>query len=393
MDIDLDAIVWNWRALNSSALARVGASIKANAYGLGATPVAVALDAAGCRDYFVATLSEAQEIARALGAAAGSAGAAEGRRIYVLNGFAPDATGLVAAEGPGPRIAPVIGTLQSWRAWVDVWRIGAANGARAPVAGLQFETGMNRIGLDPADIEQLKSDEFPSGGRLTAMSHLASADEPDSPQTDAQRAAFEAGVRALRVRFPDVEASLAATGGLVRDPALAYDLARPGVGLFGGAPFAGARPVVELTAPILRVWEVEAGAQVGYGATWTAERRTRLATAAIGYADGLPRALSNKGWAHVSGARAPIVGRVSMDLTVLDVSAHPGDLRLGERAVFLAHGPNAPQELGIEAMAAEAGTIGYEILTRLGAAPRVARRYRGGPQGGSAQPGGGGLWP
>ncbi len=375
MDVDLDAILHNWRALCAKTTARVGAAVKADAYGVGAARVAPALDGSGCRDYFVAVLSEALSLAEDLKRGAPAGARLEDRRIYVLNGFAPDASGVAACDQPGPRIAPVIQSLGLWRSWAEFWRFGSA---RRPVAAIQIETGMNRLGAPLSELAEMDPDDLPAGADLLALSHLASADEPDNPQTDAQRGRFEEALRLLRPKFPDLEASLAATGGEIADPSLHYDLIRAGIGLYGGAPFLDAEPVVELSAPILRVWEAEAGAKVGYNGTWTAQAPTRLATAAIGYADGLPRALSNTGWAHVQGAPAPIVGRVSMDLTVLDVSSPQIEPRVGDRAVFLAHGSNAPKELSIDAMAEQAGTIGYEILTRLGAAPRVARRYRGG---------------
>lgn len=375
MDVDLDAVARNWRALGARTSARVGAALKADAYGLGAARVAPALDRAGCRDYFVAVLSEALALSEILRAASPTGRALDDRRIYVLNGFAPDATGVAACDLPGPRIAPVVSALAAWRSWADFWRIGPD---RPPVLALQIETGMNRLGATLKEIGEIHAEDLPQNAELLVMSHLASADDPDSPQTGAQRALFEQALGIMRPKFPDLTASLAATGGEIADRSLHYDLIRAGVGLYGGAPFADAEPVVEFSAPILRVFEVEPGAQVGYNATWTADRPMRLATAAAGYADGLPRALSNKGVAHVQGVPAPIVGRVSMDLTVLDVSSPRIHPRVGERAVFLAHGSNAPKELSIDAMAGAAGTIGYEILTGLGAAPRVLKRYRGG---------------
>lgn len=373
MDVDLDAIVRNWRGLAAKTSARVGAAVKANAYGLGVAQAAPALDRAGCRDYFVAVLSEAIELSDILSAAAPGE-PLDDRRIYVLNGFTPTASGVAACDRAGPRIAPVISSLTAWRAWADVWHI---QGSRPPVAALQVETGMNRLGATAAEIQALEAGDLPENAALLVMSHLASADDPDSAQNAAQRTAFDAALAQLRPKFPSLAASLSATGGELLDPALHYDLVRAGIGLYGAAPFGDADPVVELSAPILRVWDVEPGAQVGYNATWTAQTPTRLATAAIGYADGLPRALSNVGRSHVQGVPAPIVGRVSMDLTVLDVSDPRITPRVGDRAIFLAHGSNAPRELSVDAMASLADTIGYEILTRLGAAPRVARRYRG----------------
>ncbi|MCI4665156.1 MAG: alanine racemase [Neomegalonema sp.] len=377
MEINLSAVVQNWRALGALTKGRVGAVLKADAYGLGAAPIAAALDAAGCRDYFVAALSEAEALSQHLinGAAPGQD--LRNRRIFVMNGFPPDPRGLAACDAPGPRITPVLHSLKGWRAWTAFWRIGDVS--RPPIAALQLETGMNRLGVTLEEAAAITADDLPNGARFLVMSHLASADTPNDPQNSAQRDAFDQALAVLRPKFRQLEASLAATGGLLADAAYHYDLARPGIGLYGGAPFDAAAPVVSLSAPILRIWDAAPGAKVGYNGTWRAQDATRLATVAIGYADGLPRALSNNGVAYIGDAPAPIVGRVSMDLTVLDISKLGSTPSIGDRAMFLDNRPTGPSELRIDAMAQRVGAIGYEILTKLGPAPRVVRRYSAAP--------------
>jgi alanine racemase len=207
------------------------------------------------------------------------------------------------------------------------------------------------------------------------MSHLACADDPADPHNEAQRAAFDR----LRGLLPPAPASLAASDGLMLGRAFHYDLVRPGYALYGGQAFKGGAtpvtPVVTIETRILQLRTLEAGGSVGYSASWTAKRPTRLAVVAGGYADGLARGLSSSpgragGAALVAGQRAPIVGRVSMDLITLDITDIKGDVARGDLVTLAGPG------LSIEDMGSAAGTIGYEVLTRLG--PRFVRRFIGG---------------
>lgn len=187
---------------------------------------------------------------------------------------------------------------------------------------------------------------------------------------DMQKTRFDALTAKLKPHAPVAKMSLSATGGARLGPDFAYDLARPGIGLYGGEPLA-IHPVVRLEAPILRVWSVAAGETSGYGAAWTAQRPSRLATIPLGYADGAPRSLGDVGRARIAGREAPFAGRVSMDLIVLDVTDLPQTPRPGDVAALL------DETLTIDRMAGAAGTIGYEILTRLAAqlGSRAERRY------------------
>lgn len=343
LTIDLGAVVANWRALNARGPAEAAAVLKADAYGLGVDDVAPALAAAGARVFFVATAPEAAAIRPLLPNEAA---------LYVLNGASE---GLATIREAGAR--PVLNTLEETRA-------AAAEGWSAPVA-LQIETGMNRLGAGPEDLPAMIEAARALDVALV-MSHLACADSPEDPMNAAQRAAFDAALPRFRAAFPTAQASLSATGGALMGPSFAYDLVRPGVGLYGGLPFAEARACVRLEAPLVRVWDVPVGAASGYGGGWRATRPSRLATIPVGYADGIPRALSGRGTARVADHEAPFAGRVSMDLIVLDVTDAPG-AAVGARAVLL------DESLTVDRMATSAATIGYEILTALGR--RYQRRY------------------
>jgi alanine racemase len=356
LTIDRAAIVANWQALGArharaGVAAPVAAVVKADAYGLGAIPVAGALLAAGCRNFFVAHGEEGVALRAALGA---------GPMIAVLNGFAPGADGDAA-------LVPVLNGLGDVAA-----HAGAARAAGRPLpAILHLDTGMSRLGLDAAEQARLAAEpQRLEGLRLRCvMSHLACADEPGHALNAAQAARFAAAAGRIA---PAVPRSLANSAGLFLGEAFASDLARPGCALYGINPTPGRpnpmRPVVTLRAPILQVRAIAAGATVGYGATFTAARPTRIATVAAGYADGYPRALSGRAIGHVAGRAVPLVGRVSMDLLTFDVTDAP-EAMPGAWVTLI--GPAAG--LTADDLAAAAGTIGYEILTRLGA--RYRRDY------------------
>lgn len=330
LSIDLGAIVANWRALALRHGAPCAAVVKADAYGLGAIPVARALAAAGCRHFFVALPAEGRALRAALG---------EGPMVAVLAGFPP---------GAAPGCTPVLNSL------ADV----AAHGAGI----LQLDTGLARLGLPPEEWGALPEGFAPA----MVMSHLACADEPAHPLNATQAHRF----RGACTLFPGIPASLAASSGIFLGARFAADLARPGAALYGVNPIPGRpnpmRPVVRLEAPILQTRRIPAGTPVGYGASWVAERTTTVATVACGYADGYLRALSGKGVALFQGQAVPQIGRVSMDLLTFDLTDHPAAAS-GAMLTLLGGA------LTVDAVAARAGTIGYEVLTSLGA--RFARRY------------------
>jgi alanine racemase len=355
LTIDLDAVVANWRLLRQTAGGvATAAVVKADGYGLGAVPVARALAAAGCQSFFVAHVEEALALRAALAEP----------EIAVLNGCPPGAERLFADQ----RLIPVLNDLGRIGAWL---RFAAAEPA-APPAILHVDTGMNRLGLPPSDLDAaLALDGFAAGRWRGLMSHLACADTPAHPLNETQRRRFET----LRARLPALPASLAASSGIFLGPAYRFDAVRPGAALYGIAPQPGqpnklAQPV-RLQAKILQVRRVDRGGTVGYGAAHIAGGNTKIATIAVGYADGYLRAASGRGHMRIAGVQVPVVGRVSMDLITLDVGALPDAAVMPGSLVDVLDAQRTPDDL-----AADAGTIGYEILTSLGA--RYQRRYVGG---------------
>jgi alanine racemase len=359
LTVDLDAVEANWRALARHLITvECAAVVKANAYGLGLEPVTTKLAAAGCTTFFVANIVEAR---RARGCAPQAA-------IYVLNGFAPEAANAFVELD----VRPVINSmteLAEWDAFTAArnWRGGAA---------LHVDTGMNRLGISGAEAAALAARvQTENHGVTLLMSHLACAEIVGHALNAGQIKAF----REIRSLYSGVPASLANSAGIFLGDVAVFDIARPGAALYGINP-TPTRPnpmrgVVELTGRILQVRNVDRGEAVGYGAAWTAKRNSRLAVAALGYADGLLRAASGTdgargGAAIVAGKLCPFAGRISMDLVCLDVTELPeGIVQRGDVATFIGEG------IGVDDVAAAAGTIGYEILTRLG--PRCRLIYRG----------------
>jgi len=334
MTIDTLALAGNWRTLAAaSGPATCGAAIKADGYGLGAKGVLEVLVKAGCREFFVASWAEAE----ALGPLPPHV------RLAVLHGVT--AADMPLALALGPAVVPVLGT----PAQVSLWR------STGRAADLMVDTGMNRLGLDMADVQAGLAATLQVD---TLHSHLACADMPDHALNSLQLARF----RAVCAQVPARRRALANSAGLLLGVDWHFDLTRPGLGLYGGmGGTAGTRPVLRLEAPVLQLRDVPAGASIGYGASFVSPDSLRVATVALGYADGYPRALQGWGQAEVHGHRCPLVGRVSMDLITLDVSAVPG-LREGELVTL---------DFDLVAAARASGRSEYELLTGLGA--RYAR--------------------
>jgi alanine racemase len=361
LTIDLDALAANYRALRDlAAPAECAAVVKADAYGLGMAQAAPALARAGCKTFFVATLAEAKALRALLPDTA----------IYVLSGLMPGTAELYRAH----HLRPVLNSADEIEEWSSVC---AAHGERLPCA-VHIDSGMNRLGLSADEVDRVAEarDLWRVMTLSLVMSHLACADEPDHPKSETQRSLFDA----LRARLPDALASLANSAGILLGPDFAYDLVRPGIALYGGHPRRHGknpfRPVVHLKGRILQVRDVAPGQTVGYGATRTLDRASRVAVVSVGYADGFFRSLSagdgEDGLAAYLGPHAaPILGRVSMDLITIDVSLVPEELSRRGAWVELI-GPNVPAH----EFAARAGTIDYEVLTNLGR--RALRRYVGG---------------
>ena len=358
LTIDLAAIVANWRELaRRAAPAQCAAVVKADGYGCGIEPVTGALAKAGCRTFFVATLAEARH-ARAVAPQAA---------IYVL-AMLP---GTLPSFAQGD-FRPVIGSVGELAEW-EAFRAGGWRGT----AALHVDTGMNRLGLSTEDVAQLDTRALASRAGLDLlMSHFACSEEPGHPLNARQMADF----RQVRDLFPGVPGSLANSSGIFLGPDAHHDLVRPGVALYGANPTPGhlnlMRAAVRLEGRVVQVRDVEAGETVGYGAIWAARRPTRLAIVAVGYADGFLRAASASdakpgAEAIVAGRPCPLAGRVSMDLLAVDVTDLSEEKpQRGDTVALL------DDTIGIDDLASHAGTISYEVLTRLGR--RYHRVYKGG---------------
>ncbi|HWW49746.1 MAG TPA: alanine racemase [Xanthobacteraceae bacterium] len=360
LTVDLDAIVTNWRLLQKTATpAQCSAVVKADGYGLGAVPIAKALAAAGCKTFFVATLHEA----RALRAAVAEP------EIYVLDGFFAGCGEIYASLNARPVIGGLT-ELAEWDAFCSAsgWRGGAA---------LHIDTGMNRLGLTPDEADSLLPRVRQGDHGFTlVISHLVTAENRNSSINARQVATF----RAIASQFSGIPAALANSSGIFLGGNFLFDMVRPGAALYGINPTPEAKnpmqQVVTLTARIAHVREVARGDTVGYGATWTARRQTRIAIITSGYADGYFRAAGGVDGVRsaevvIAGERCPVAGRISMDLTAIDVTdLPPNAARRGQMATLLGEG------ITVDELARHFGTIAYEVLTSLG--PRYARVYRGG---------------
>ena len=337
LTVDIDALAANWRALDALSGSETAAVVKADGYGLGAAKVARALAKAGARTFFVAAAQEGATVRQALG---------PDPQVCVFNGHMRGDTDMIGDL----MLTPMLNTIgQVTRHFESL---------PGHPFGIQLDTGMNRLGMEIGEWAAIAEVAIGAGPMLV-MSHLACADDPDHPMNAQQLAQFH-----LMTDGIAVPRSLAATGGILLGPDYHFDITRPGIGLYGGAPFAEARAVAHLDLPVVQIRNVEAGETVGYFNSWTAQRDSRIATLAAGYADGILRALSGSVTLWHGDQPCPLVGRVSMDLLTVDVTD------LGETPHTLSL-LSATQT--VDDLAALAGTIGYEILTSLG--PRYQRRY------------------
>ena len=353
LTIDFGALAANWRRLaDRVAPAACGAVVKADAYGTGAADAGPALYGAGCRDFFVAQASEGALLRKALPQA--------DARIIVLNGLEPDADPI--GDYCAHRLMPAIGSDAEFVRW------RALAPSAMPIA-LHVDTGMRRLGFDSAEALQEALARRGRHGVALVMSHFVSAEIPGDPLNDRQIGLFAEACQAL----PGVPASLANSSGTFLAAKPYCDLVRPGYALYGGNPTPSQpnpmRCVVTLEIAVQQTRWIAAGETCGYNSQWTAPRRTRLATILAGYADGLPRgagAVDGRPGADVAfnRARCRLVGRMSMDLCIADVTDLPEDaVQPGTRAEFF--GPTIP----LDDFAQRSGTIGYHLLTSLG------RRY------------------
>jgi len=350
--VDLPQIRANYEALKAKVgKAKIGASVKADAYGLGAVPVAKTLYGAGCRIFFVATAGEGKLLRDGVGPNAA---------IYVLNGPAPRDKGVLL----GAKLKPVINSLEQAKFWAEVSRDVKA----PPYTAIHIDTGMNRLGLTADELTALSRDKklWEALNPEWVMSHLACAPDAAHPLNKTQLDRF----RKASAKLPLTPLSLANTAGIYLGKAYHFQMVRPGIGLYGGMATNNpeqevSKPAATLLAPILQVKYVKAGDTIGYNASFTAPRDMRLAIVGAGYADGIPVSFSNSGTAILHDMEVPIVGRISMDLTILDASEARLNVDVGGVAVFRG------EHLETEAKAN--GVLNYELLTRLG--QRCRRDY------------------
>lgn len=344
LSIDLDALAANWRALDrmTDGPTQTGAVVKADGYGLGAARVARTLAKAGARRFFVAIAEEGAAVREALG---------PGPQINVFGGHMAGDTDMIRDLD----LTPMLNSVEQLTRHIET--------LPGHPFGVQLDTGMNRLGMEAGEWAAVAEIVMAAGPELL-MSHLACADEPDHEMNTRQLQTF-----IELTEGTGIPRSLAATGGILLGPDYHFELTRPGIGLYGGLPFEGARPVARVALPVIQLREVAAGESVGYGNAWIAEVDSTIATVAAGYADGLFRSLTNRATLWAGDVPCPLVGRVSMDLITVDVSHLP-------------EVPDALDILGpqqtIDDLAEDAGTVGYEVLTSLGA--RYLRRYVGGGQ-------------
>lgn len=337
LTINLHALTQNWQALDAKTNVETGAVVKADAYGLGAEPVARTLAEEGVRKFFVAVAEEGEAIRKAVG---------DGPMVCVFSGHMEGDTGLLFAHN----LVPLLNSPEQFKRHMQAM-------PDHPF-GIQLNSGMNRLGFQASDWAELRHEAL-AAKPVVVMSHLACADEPEHPMNQHQLRAFRQMTDGI-----DVPRSLAATGGTLLGPEFHFDFCRPGIGLYGGMPFAGAKPVVTVDLPVVQVRDVAVGEPVGYGNSWTARRPSRIATVAAGYADGLHRAIGGGIDAFAGDQPCPVVGRISMDLITIDVT----DLPFNPESLRILNGHQTVDDL-----AEAAGTIGYEVLTSLGS--RFSRGY------------------
>jgi alanine racemase len=353
LEIDLDAIAANWRSLRARLKrgAEAAAVVKADAYGVGMTQVAPRLWRAGCRLFFVADAGEGLALRHLLPEA----------RIAILDGFEAGAS----REFSRGRLIPVLNHLGQVKDWGKAGRGGPAI--------LHVDTGMARLGMPPEEAARLAVDATPLNGIPLAgvMSHLTTAWNRAAKVNRTQLDAFCVLLKSL----PPAPASLASSSGIFLGPAYHFDFVRPGAALYGANPLPGhinpMKQAIKLKAKILQVRNLDKGQAIGYDGTFRMKRNGRVATLAMGYADGWLRAASNRASVSIGDKRAPIVGRISMDLITINVTGINPELTQPGSYVYLLDG-----RYGVDDFARDAGTIAYEVLTQLGG--KHHRIYRGG---------------
>lgn len=377
--IDLRAIVSNWRYLNQhicesvhiDAAVKVGAVVKADAYGLGVAAVAQALFSAGCTTFFVATLAEAKELRACL---CELDPAPYTSQIIVLGGLGHDVCSesgtICLTDWADYQLTPVLFTVDHVQRWIHHNSIQQ----QAQPCVIKVDTGMHRLGIQPHELEiLLKQVDIREANPAVLMSHFACADEPSHPLNQRQIKTFNACVTQLKTCVPDILCSLCNSAGVFLPDKPYFDLVRPGIALYGSNPSPvinshnPMQAVVQLRLPVMQIKTIAEGETVGYGAEFIAQRETRIAIVFGGYADGLLRSLGNNAYGFYQGQKVPLVGRVSMDSIVFDISDVGANDNTQPHVTLFGAGQT------LDDLAGSAGTIAYELLTSLGI--RYQRRY------------------
>ncbi|MBK18266.1 MAG: alanine racemase [Rhodospirillaceae bacterium] len=360
LTVDLNVLAENYAYLKSQLAdgCVCSAVVKSDAYGLGMAPVAGRLAEAGCEVFFVALLDEAIGLRSTL----------EERdiypKIYVFNGISEGSENDLGRY----KITPVLNSISE----IERWSIFGKNSSDPCEAIINIDTGMSRLGLDSNELDFLVENPETATGIAVShfMSHLACADERSDKMNQEQRQLFDK----IRQRLPRARSSLANSAGIFLGSDFHYDLVRPGAAIYGLQPIKNESnnigQVINLKGKIIQTRVVDTNSTVGYGATYKTARKSRLATVALGYGDGYFRTLGNSGCGYIGTTRVPIVGRISMDLVTFDITDVP-DAQCGPGTYIDIIGPNN----SVDDVATDAGTIGYEILTALGA--RYSRNYIG----------------
>ncbi len=347
LEIDLAKIRSNYRTLSDICnTAEVAAVVKANSYGLGADIIAPSLQNDGCKSFFVASMEEGIAMRKVLGNAA---------NIFVLNGIFYNDTG----EFLYYDLIPVLNNLKQ----VEIWQECALSNGKPLKCIIHIDTGMNRLGMSAKEVQSiLDNPDLLLGLEVQYIaSHLSASEIADSPYNHEQLKMFKNYLNA----FPKAKASLANSSTIFLGPQYHFDLARPGAALYGINPLVGMEnPMqnpVRLIAPIIQLQELLPENYIGYNMTYKTERKSIIATLPLGYADGYPRALSNRGEVYIDKYKAPIVGRISMDLLTIDVTDLPPEkIFLGQEVEIIGNYCTPDKIANI------IDTIGYEILTMLG---------------------------
>lgn len=330
---DEQAFLANYALFKSRSGGACGAVVKANAYGTGARRVVQLLHQEGCQHFFVAAPSEGIEI-RDLTTA----------NIYVLSGPMNDTAVQQITEH---RLIPVLNSPDQLKRW--------ESNREFPCA-IHIDTGMQRLGFDFNSLDGL---DFSSVKVCLLMTHLACADQPDHPQNEVQLAQFEKA----KTYFPNTPTSIGNSAATLNGEEFQGDVVRPGIGLYGGNPFVNQKslvqPVCTLEGRVLQIRTVEPNLPVGYRASFITSMQTRIAVVGIGYADGVPRSLSNNGFVAFQGQRMPIIGKVTMDATQVDCTL-VAELKENDFVEFF--GPT----ISVDEVASRANTIAYEILSQVG---------------------------